>query len=126
MKIEWEWLDQKLGLHRISSGEMSIYNIVENNIVLEATDEYEELLYLIDDYSRVTNRTLDDEELASVSELTSLRARSKDQLRIAIVSRKTEESIAAANHFCDLMKQCHYECAAFQSYEEALAWAAKT
>ncbi len=49
-------------------------------------------------------------------------ANTKDDLKVAIVSRNSPESIVAANRFCRQMKQCHDQCQVFYSLTDAQAW----
>ena len=124
MNIKNTWQDDNRGLHREFSGDLSISNIFEATLELQASPLFESLHYLIEDYSNATNPPFGPEDVEDISNFVRIRSRTKSDLKVAIVSRDSPEFIAVANGFREQMKQCHYQCEVFQSLAKAQAWAA--
>jgi len=124
MNINNIWLDNHHGLHRQYSGNLSIADILKVTLELHDSPQFKSLQYVIEDYTNTTSTPFGANDIELFSNVVRLRSRTKEDLKVAIISRDSPESIATANNFREQMQQCHYQCEVFLSLAEAIAWAA--
>ena len=124
MAIISTWLENDLGLYRQFNGDISVVDIVKGSLDLQQNPKFKSIRYVIDDYLNVTSIVFKAEQTQSIANVVRMRANTKEYLKIAIISRDSEESKAVANEFCEQMKECHYQCQVFYSLDDAKAWVA--
>lgn len=124
MGCENFWSDDGKGLYKNLSGEITVTDIlIENNTTFQS-NLFDELDYIIYDFSGVTReRTLLPEELDSIAKVVRLRANDKTPMKVAIVSRDRPDSLYAAQTFCGLLTGTTLICEVFVDTEKAKAWA---
>ncbi len=125
MAINSTWLDHNLGLHRQFSGDISVVDVVKDTLALQQHPNFKGMRYIIDDFINVTNIAFSSDHTLSIANVIRMRANTKEYLKVAIISRDTAESKAAAEGFCEQIKSCHYQCRVFQSLDDAKAWVAE-
>jgi len=125
MNIVNVWQDNARGLHRKYLGEISIHHVLEATLALHEHPDFESLRYIIEDYSEATNSPFKLEEMQDFSNFVSLRSRTKNTLKIALVCRSSPEATTSAIGFCELMNQSHYQCRVFYSLADARVWGAR-
>ncbi|ATX79311.1 hypothetical protein Ga0123461_0891 [Mariprofundus aestuarium] len=124
MHIENIWQDDGSGLHRRYIGNLSMYDVLEATIELQEHRRFDSLHYIIEDYTSATNAPFESRSMKDFGSVVELRSRARSALKVAIVSRNSPESTAAAHTFCEQMNKSHYKCQVFHSFAEAQTWAA--
>lgn len=123
MCVEVSWQPDGIGLHRQYIGAIAMSDVIKATMALHDHPRFDNLAYLIEDYRAATNAPFDARDLKQFTTFVQLRARTKPQLKVAIVSRSSAESTATANAFCSYMKRSHYRCRVFHDLADARAWA---
>jgi len=126
LNINSDWLDDNRGLIRNYSGELCISDILEATLELHDSPLFPALQYIIEDHTNTTNRPFSRDDVHVFSNFVRMRANTKDDLKVAIISRDSPDSINTANGFSEQMKLCHYQCQVFLSLSSAQTWARKS
>lgn len=115
------------GLFRAYSGSVSGAEIIAVNELTFSDPRFDELRYLISDYSAVEENNVSMEDVVRIASLNFAASKSNSQIRIAIVA--TDENVtalAALFNFESEELKNPWKTAIFATAEEALAWATTT
>ena len=118
------WSEDHKGLYKKMSGEISVIDVLSENNAMFQNRQFDQLNYVIYDFREVTlNRAFNPDELGSIAKVVRVRSNTKDDMKLAIISRNNFDSIKAAQSFCQFISNTSIECQAFVDAEEARAWA---
>lgn len=109
------------GLYRKFIGEISAYEILESNIELHNDANFNNIKYVINDFSEVTGHSIEVTHTRIYASTDRLISDYKEELKIALVVIQTE-LVALANSYREQMIGERFECQIFKTIKEARAW----
>ena len=112
------------GLHRKFTGTISGDEILESNFGLHSDPDFQTINYIINDFTEVTGHSIEvihTKVYASTDEIVS---NTKGNLKIALIVTQGP-LIALAESYSEEMKGNRFECAIFQTIDDARKWIVK-
>jgi len=109
------------GLYRKFVGEISGDEILESNYELQADPNFQEIKYIINDFTEVTGHSIETAHTKAYATSDDIISNTKGKLKIALVVIQPS-LMALANSYLEEMRGKLFECEMFQSIEDARKW----
>jgi len=111
------------GLYRKFTGEISGEEILDSNFELHIDPGFQEIKYIINDFSEVTGHTIENTHTKVYASTDDIVSQTKGELKIALVVTDTA-LISLAKTYREHMMDKVFECEIFQTIEDARKWVA--
>ncbi|NWF37075.1 hypothetical protein [Mariprofundus sp. KV] len=109
------------GLHRIFTGKVSGDEILTSNLEIHTDVRFKHIAYIINDFSEITGHSIESSHTEAYASTDVMISRTKHQLKIALLVPQPNQ-LELAHSYCELMREELFECAVFQSAEDAHCW----
>lgn len=109
------------GVYRKFTDEISPDEILKSNFELQADPRFEEINYIINDFTKVTKLKFTSNHTKIYASTDDIISSSKGNLKIAIVAVQ-DAHIALANNYRDDMLNKFFKCEIFKTIKEAEDW----
>ena len=109
------------GLLRKFTGEISPEDILQSNFELHIHPKFEEIKYIINDFTEVTDLIVDVSHTKIYASTDDIISDTKGKFNIAIVVTK-DAHFDLANNYRNEMKNRSFKCEIFQTIEDARKW----
>lgn len=110
------------GLYRKFTGKISGEEILESNFELQANPDFQEIKYIINDFTEVTGHSIETVHTKVYASTDEMASNTKFNLKIALVVTQ-DPLITLANSYREEMIGNKFECDIFQTIEDARKWA---
>lgn len=109
------------GVYRAFSATLSPDEVITSNFELHVDPRFGDIEYVINDFTGVDRTEILQEHTTIFARTEDVIAQTKHRLKIALVVRdELQQMLAQA--FCDEMKSNPFDCAIFQSLDDARDW----
>lgn len=119
MAISEEWKDQ--GFYRKFSADCSVREIVDSNLESHGDPRFDEIAYVINDFTEVENFDLDVEDIRIIASLDGAAAISRPALKIAVVALNPD-IVSWFRLYMECIEDTGYQSRLFTSVEDAREW----
>ena len=109
------------GLYRKFVGEINGDEILESNYELQADPNFQEIKYIINDFTEVTGHSIETAHTKAYATSDDIISNTKGKLKIALVVTQTP-LIALANSYREQMIGKLFECEIFRTIQDARKW----
>ena len=115
MTVKNQWNNKSLyrNFHDTTSGE----EIIDSNLALHGDSRFDDLKYIINDFSEVKHFTVTDIDISLIANIDNVGVLSNRRLKIAIVA--TDKALLAwVDLYCKRMDTSPYQCKIFHNVDE--------
>ena len=112
------------GLLRTFTGTITGSEIIEANLKLHGNYIFDDLNYVINDFSRINDCIFEEDDLLTLKTFDDVASLSKSHLKIAIIVTM-DAFIDLAKIYCESMRQSSYDAKIFSSLACASKWTMK-
>ncbi|MCW8982437.1 MAG: hypothetical protein OQK13_00170 [Gammaproteobacteria bacterium] len=109
------------GLIRTFIGEITGTEIIESNFEIHGDLRFDEIDYVINDFSNIDSCIISEDELRILSISDEVATHANKHIKIAIIANR-DEIIELAKAYCELFDQAIYDTEIFSSIDEGQAW----
>lgn len=109
------------GVYRKFNGIITGEEILESNFLIQADNRFEEIDYVINDFTDVTDHTITLTDTKVYTTTDEIAANFKPLLKIAIIVTKKDLS-DLADAYCEQMKSMRFDAKIFKTLEQARSW----
>ncbi len=110
------------GLIRKFTGDVEAEEILKSNFESHENSGFMKIKYIINDFSNVNEIRINTEHTKIYALTDDIISDTKGKFKIAIVATK-DEHLMLANSYRNEMKNYHFTCEIFQTFEKAKEWA---
>ncbi len=114
-----EW--QKRGLVRRFNGKITAKEIVNANLSLHGDARFDDLLYVINDFTLLEDFEVTDADIMLISSIDQIATLTNPLLKIAIVATMPD-LLSWIEAYMAQMEESAYECQLFSTFKEAEEW----